>query len=110
MSHFADLGSVVLGGELPQFWDWLSGPVDALQAARRQANPQFCPEINQARFGVHAPERGAWLTFRDAVLDDPTLIPVVGSPGPTGSARTGAPAGDRVSGPSRPAVDGLPSP
>ena len=79
-----DAGEIILGGYLATWAEWLRPGIEARLAGRRALTPGAQPVIAAGVLGSAATLRGAFQTCRDALLDDPTSVPVtratVGAP------------------------------
>ncbi|WP_369191709.1 ROK family protein [Streptomyces sp. R08] len=76
VSGVTDAGEIILGGYLATWAEWLRPGLDARLAGRRALAPDMHPLITFGVLGAEATLRGAFQTCRDALLDDPTSVPV----------------------------------
>lgn len=77
VSSLLDVELVVLGGAIARLSPWLLPPVEEFLAARTAVTPGAVLELRTATFGREAPRIGGWRLARQAVLDDPTHVPVL---------------------------------
>ncbi|MCX4817441.1 ROK family protein [Streptomyces sp. NBC_01239] len=76
VSGVTDAGEIILGGYLATWAEWLRPGLDARLAGRRALAPGTQPLISFGVLGAEATLRGAFQTCRDALLDDPTSVPM----------------------------------
>ncbi|MFE2884024.1 ROK family protein [Streptomyces sp. NPDC059272] len=72
-----DAGEITLGGHLATWGERLRPGLDARLVGRRALAPAMHPLITFGVLGAEATLRGASQTCRDALLDDPTSVPIV---------------------------------
>ncbi|MGR3867608.1 ROK family protein [Streptomyces graminifolii] len=71
-----DAGEITLGGHLATWRERLRPGLDARLVGRRALAPTMQPLITFGVLGAEATLRGASQTCRDALLDDPTSVPI----------------------------------
>jgi predicted NBD/HSP70 family sugar kinase len=77
ISSLVDAGEVILGGYLATWNRWFTPGVEAAMAGRLAGVPHITPQVVTGVLGREATLRGALRSSREAVLDDPTAVPVV---------------------------------
>ncbi|MFC4911832.1 ROK family transcriptional regulator [Actinomadura gamaensis] len=79
VSALADAGEVILGGYLATWEPWLAPGIAEQTAGRRALVPGLQPAVTRGVLGPEAALHGALQTGRDAVLSDPSAVPVPGT-------------------------------
>lgn len=76
VSSLLDVEMIVLGGAIARLSPWLTPHVDEFLNERMANTPSAAPLLRTASFGREAPRIGGWRLARQAILDDPTRVPV----------------------------------
>ncbi|GAA2771420.1 ROK family transcriptional regulator [Streptomyces showdoensis] len=79
VTSLLDADEVVLGGYLADWHPWLRRGLEARLSGRRAFADRLVPEPVPGALGADAALAGALTYGRDAVLDDPAAVPVLGT-------------------------------